>query len=852
MASVNVTIWGDENTWQHGMPYLDPNNTIWFADDQHKLSDIYSELTGSLEINDPIDTTPAFWGWKNDCSWSTWHCRSIINAVQQDVNTSPSEAIPVMGWAYNNTSGYPNHQILPRCRVAYEVVTDASYDRTYAVGGLALGGYWYSRAWLDLDYSGFCTCPQIDYYKIDNGEFKILSEQAGSPTRDLSTIRTYLAQGWHPISVNMDGIVSGDATGTTSRTEVGMWDGMMGQISGMGDVRLTSDLIAYYKQEEDPTDIAGHRLCLNPATTLDVVYMPVQIPWGNNTILNATAYNSSVGYGKYQQVGGHAKKEIVQYKVNPNVWYSRWTSNRQDFTADDGVVYHWEFKSCGDDGQPINMSATSGYAHWYTELVIDNKPASMTDDEALERAILHECAFFGTKFAATSALNTTADLTSNGDGIGLYIPVFDENYVTTGLYHTGQDYLDDDNVDTDSARDFDFNPTPAPDPGGGEEIPYGDTGDWRYNFHNFEVVNNDQYYVLTPTEFAKFVEFCQGNYWTTEVDPADPNNTRQVIHSNLEFNSVDFSHWITCVKQYPFQLPITNTQQPIKIGFIEAKWDDEGTERILGAPLYKYNTDDCTYDLGSFTLDDNFLPSKDFRSTALARVFLRLPFYGDFELDLAKYFNKNINIKLTVDFVTGCGCYMILANGTLFDCIDVQIGMSLPMTSFDMGTYQDTMQRYDLTEHQARQARTANVLGGIITAIGGAALGGDASRGMSQALTGAISGTMEIEQTQFNLGHTIPKGVAASTASPFCAMNRDLQVRVITMTPMETIGFGGNGDYSKRPYYAKTVGYACVKSGKLSDFSGLTVCGGANLDKISCTETERSMIANFLQGGVIV
>ena len=55
-----------------------------------------------------------------------------------------------------------------------------------------------------------------------------------------------------------------------------------------------------------------------------------------------------------------------------------------------------------------------------------------------------------------------------------------------------------------------------------------------------------------------------------------------------------------------------------------------------------------------------------------------------------------------------------------------------------------------------------------------------------------------------------------------------------------------------RTAYGKTVGFACNKNGKLSDFSGLTVCAAFDLSGIECTAEEKQIIANYLKGGVIV
>ena len=49
--------------------------------------------------------------------------------------------------------------------------------------------------------------------------------------------------------------------------------------------------------------------------------------------------------------------------------------------------------------------------------------------------------------------------------------------------------------------------------------------------------------------------------------------------------------------------------------------------------------------------------------------------------------------------------------------------------------------------------------------------------------------------------------------------------------------------------YAKTIGYACLKSGKVSEFTGLTV-GTIDLSGINCTDKEKAMIMQAFKSGV--
>lgn len=846
MANVNPDIWGTQSTWVQSI--LNPS--IWIVDDNHKLSDLYYYNNDPviMELGEPIDTTPAFWGWGGNSSWSTWHCRSVNNGAVQDTAHVPDGCRPVMGWDYGSY-GSAYYTYLPRTRTAYDNVADTGidpdYDKEYAWGGLTLGNFYLSKAWMDFSYMGFCTCPVIDYFKIDEVDgFQLYSDLHTGYDR-LDSALTLISAGWTPCKIDMGDYVSGDPTGQTQRYGIQPWGSLFPTLVGMGDVRLTPDLYNYYKSTPDPSDVVSDdRMCLTPDSP-DVMFMTPAIPFGLDRYLDATASVES-NEGRWMTVGGHVKTNIDVYKTGMKVVYLRYTTTPQDFSADDGVVYHWEIDTCDDDGNPVDLTQTSGNVHTYCKLVVDSKSEEDTMEQALYKAILHECAFFGTKFAKNVTLNTTGDLTSNSDGIGLYIPVFTDQMHTTGLYHTGEDFANDPNVNASSVRAFDFEPDiPTPDDPG-EDVPGGHSGNWNYSFGSFTIPNNNQYYVLGAPSFQVLCRFIKSTY----EKPDDPDH---IQHSNLEWNGIDCTDWITTVKFYPFDVPKEHTSVPVKIGFIPVTDSSSpDPEAVLEAPLYKYNTSDCTYNLGSFTLNDSFL-GKNFRSTALAKVWLKLPFHGDFELDLGRYFDTTVSIGLICDFVTGTGCYLITAGGVLFDCVDVNIGMDMPLTGYNMGTYQNTMRTYDSQLQNARWSKTVGLGSNIATGVVGIASGNPWMVATSAlgAVNNVGSGSISEQAIEYNLSHTSPSGGIGSTASAFCGLVQDLTVRVVIARPKCQTGYSAENP-TRKDAYAKTVGYACVKSGKLNTFSGLTVCSGYNASSIACTGAERELIVNALNSGVIV
>ena len=101
MSEVISEYWGTPEEWQtsfFGIKYKVSPNSIWTQYTNYPDNNLQ-------EFGEPLDTSPAFWGWKNDCSWATKHQRSIKSGVVQDVYCQPDNCSPVMGFDYK-TSQY--------------------------------------------------------------------------------------------------------------------------------------------------------------------------------------------------------------------------------------------------------------------------------------------------------------------------------------------------------------------------------------------------------------------------------------------------------------------------------------------------------------------------------------------------------------------------------------------------------------------------------------------------------------------------------------------------------------------------------------------------------------------------
>ena len=101
------------------------------------------------------------------------------------------------------------------------------------------------------------------------------------------------------------------------------------------------------------------------------------------------------------------------------------------------------------------------------------------------------------------------------------------------------------------------------------------------------------------------------------------------------------------------------------------------------------------------------------------------------------------------------------------------------------------------------------------------------------------------EKLDFALQHiTTPfKTVGGSSSS--ASMKLELYPRLIIARAKMLDGYDA-------PTFGRTNGFACVKTGTLSDFRGYTQCASVNLDGVNATAEEKTAINKLLLQGVII
>lgn len=218
----------------------------------------------------------------------------------------------------------------------------------------------------------------------------------------------------------------------------------------------------------------------------------------------------------------------------------------------------------------------------------------------------------------------------------------------------------------------------------------------------------------------------------------------------------------------------------------------------------------------------------DYRNySPYCRAYVMLPYAGTHELQIDKYINKYVTIKLAVDVTTGAGTYYIYGGQTIFDTFDCIIGAHRPITAVD---------------HASHVAATTNAIlqtlpsvGQAVVSVGNPTAGGVASAAANSA--GAILKGYEAMNTAVNAPMT-ERGSFHGFVSMF-----DVTSPYFIFAQMQT----------KAPQNLLMLkGKPSSAGGKLSSFWGHFEAAEVDLPSFSGTQAEAEELISILKGGIYI
>lgn len=366
--------------------------------------------------------------------------------------------------------------------------------------------------------------------------------------------------------------------------------------------------------------------------------------------------------------------------------------------------------------------------------------------------------------------------------------------------------------------------TPSP-------IEENDIGDLITHLNSGTYVTSAEYYATTSTEMQKFIKFIN-TYSPTEAE------------LTADFKGVNPSDYVTNVLYFPFNVSYSGPDIRIFISTL-----DTTATGYKFAPSYG----ELLADFGSITIERYFNDFRDF--APYTKLTLNIPFSTSVDLDISEFYGHNLGVKSSIDFTTGDMFTLIMRDNLVVKTVTGNCAIQLPISALAMGTYQQTLNTLNSNAVINTIQTTSNDM--TTTMSTGVAVAGIAMSGGMTALTNnpvntVVSGISQHDilqqqaaQIDYAIQHTAPTPINIVGGTP-CNMAMLEYLPRYTITRCKTLN---NINHAT---YGKTVGYATVQQGKVSDFSGLIVCSDVEFDNISATETEQNIIKNLLKSGVVV
>lgn len=244
--------------------------------------------------------------------------------------------------------------------------------------------------------------------------------------------------------------------------------------------------------------------------------------------------------------------------------------------------------------------------------------------------------------------------------------------------------------------------------------------------------------------------------------------------------------------QYPLVIP-SSTSRNVSAGNID-------TPVIMAVPDSQYITLDCG-DLVVNKFYDSYLDFEPYTNCAIY-----LPYIGNHKLSLDDISGKTINVKYSVDIITGSCVANIYVNGSIMYSFTGMCGVNIPVTS---QSYSNVIQN---AVNVASSIVSHPTVGGVVSNVAGAVM---SAKPVTER-TGQLSG---------NIGLLSPQKPYLTFSIP----------RVCLPKNQNTF-----------------IGYPSYIEIKLGQLSGFTRVSDVKLSGIDCTIDELKMIEELLKEGVIV
>lgn len=409
--------------------------------------------------------------------------------------------------------------------------------------------------------------------------------------------------------------------------------------------------------------------------------------------------------------------------------------------------------------------------------------------------IYEKCAFMGIPFALDPETAINAELGTKTTSDRVFYPIIDSDGCTNGKYVRGRNA-----AKTKQATEW-------------------KTPDSPFNDGGFNGVNKTD-----PNELTDKIDLAHPKLSTLNVFnrsfAINGNSVDKLADFLWNADETIFDNIVNGLKlmgDSPIQGIINLRLYPFNIA---TKTGSSAVQNIVigrtdtGITGVKLNNDtNCIIDLGRCLFFQNYQNFLDYEPYTTAQLYI--PYVGVIPVSTVDFMGHIISVKMIVDFVTGTCTAVVFRDDIPFIYRNGVIGVDIPITGNNASQYASGI--------------ISNVVGGAVSAVG-STIGGN-----PLALVSGISQGISNNNAKSTLYQN------AGSSSPSVATWQPQKCYFIVSQPIP----------NTPTEYGHSVGYACAFSSRLGDVSGFTIVQNPELN-INCTDDEKNMMIDLLNGGVFV
>lgn len=458
--------------------------------------------------------------------------------------------------------------------------------------------------------------------------------------------------------------------------------------------------------------------------------------------------------------------------------------------------------------------------YWYEYPYINVTSADMAT--RLKDYVLSQIAYLGFPFVYDPETVKTGKI---GD-VGVYLPKFDEDGITTGEYAEGAAALALPNAEWIDGRESGYDPTKPPTPPEDEDI--GDLENSTYG--NYGYTGGNKLYSLTQTEVDTFMSTINAYYTPASGDtPEDIQNKKDRLQ--LDFKGSNPFNYIVGLYALPIYVGYTE-EGTINLGPV----DTGVTARRIDPSASRH------FEFGSYTISRKY---NDFRDYApYTSIELYIPLCGTVQLDPADVMGHTIRVDALFDLQTGDLTARVLRDKleggistqwTMIDTVQGNLFVSIPVTADDMGNFQNR-QHFIKASMISKAVNflggTANTVYNDASSVAGAVAGTGGSPHLTSPfsfLTSGFNAGMGIGLGRYQLTHSPLTPYQVSTASSAIGFNMYPRAKIFIKRPLMLSGYD-------QGTYAHTVGNATCENTTV----GTTVSGNTRAGLVVCSDVDLS------------